>query len=460
MSDASIDRRTPPEPAPLRPFDFPAFSDYRLENGVRLLHAPVPALPIAVVGVLMDGGAAVERPDQAGVANLVAELLDTGTGDLDSAAVAERFESLGLRFRAHAGWDELFASLAGPVDAVEEGVDLFSRLVRKPAFPADELERVRAEELAEIRQRRADPRSLGTDGFRHFLYADSSPFHRSASGTERALSGMSRGEVRDFHRRWVVPERTTLIIVGDVSGSRALRWAQRGFGAWTGGAPEMPEIDSASRSEEATVTVIDRPGAVQSEIRAGQIGVPRRVEAYIPLRVMNTLLGGAFSSRLNLNLRERHGFTYGASSVFAFRRHPGPFLVSTAVQTEVTGAALTEIFVEVRRMRSTVPGEQELSDIRSYLAGTYPLRLQTVGGVASRLGDLALHDLEREDFDRFQERVLSVEPETVREVADRFLAPDRFTVVVAGDADRVAPQLEALGHAPVSVVSPDVLGRG
>lgn len=199
--------------------------------------------------------------------------------------------------------------------------------------------------------------------------------------------------------------------------------------------------------------LVDRPGSVQSELRVGHVGVARSTPDYFPLVVMNSILGGAFTSRLNMNLRERQGFTYGVSSGFAMRRSPGPFMVSTAVQTEVTGAALMEIMREVNAIRDEPVQPAELEDARNYLAGVFPLRLQTTEGVASRLGELALFDLPLDYFDDYRDRLLEVDAASVQRVAREHLRPGEMTVVVAGDAARIRPEVEALELGPLEVVS-------
>ena len=224
------------------------------------------------------------------------------------------------------------------------------------------------------------------------------------------------------------------------------------MGDWGGGRiPPVPDTVSP-RSEGLRVHLADRPGSVQSELRVGHVGVARSSPDYFPLMVMNTILGGAFSSRLNLNLRERHGFTYGVSSAFAARRLPGPFVVGTAVQTEVTAAALTEIFAELTRMRESPVTHPELENARNYLAGIFPLRLQTTEGIAEHLARIIIYDLPDDYLETYRERILAVSAEDVLRVAREHLHPDAASVVVVGDAQKLLPALEELHLAPVEQV--------
>jgi zinc protease len=247
------------------------------------------------------------------------------------------------------------------------------------------------------------------------------------------------------------------VVAGNLSSGSVRTTAEAAFGGWQGPEPPQPGAVSLPRAERVQVVLVEHPGAVQSEIRIGHVGVPRNTPDFFSIVVMNTILGGAFSSRLNLNLRERHGFTYAVSSSFVMRREAGPFVVATAVQTEVTGAAVREICTELKRIRREPVTGAELADARQYVAGTFPLRLQTTDGVASNLAELFVYDLPESYLDRFAERILAVTGAEVLEAATRHLHPDRLTVLVVGDAAQVLPQLEALELGAVLTVGSEAL---
>jgi zinc protease len=240
--------------------------------------------------------------------------------------------------------------------------------------------------------------------------------------------------------------------VGDIDRAGARALAERRFGDWTGDAAPRRPYESVGALDRPTVVVVDRPSAVQSEIRIADIGVARTTPDYFPLLVMNTVLGGSFTSRLNMNLREKHGFTYGVRTGFTMRRQPGPFMVQTAVANDVTARAIEESLHEIERMRDEGATADELSTARDYLGGVLPLQLQTTAQLAARLDDLVVYDLPLDWFRSYRERVAQVSAEDVLRVARASLRPERFGIVVVGAAAQVVPDLERLGLADVRVV--------
>jgi zinc protease len=330
--------------------------------------------------------------------------------------------------------------------AAAAAIGAATRELRLPVIRTD------AERLAEIAQRRAQPAGLAAEMTSRFLYAPESPFSRPLGGTEASVEQLTTQDVRSFHAARYLAPAATLVVTGDLGADEAVELAERHFGDWASGAFEVAAADAAPRSRERRVVIVDRPGSVQSEIRVAQVGPARDTPDYFPLIVMNTILGGAFTSRLNLNLREQRGFTYGVSSGFAMRRQPGPFLVSTAVQTEVTPDAVREIFHELDGIRDAAVRPEELDDARSYLAGIFPLRLQTTAGVAARLVDLAVYDLPDDYLDHYRDRVTAVTADEVLRAAREYVHPDEMLALVVGDADSIRGPLEALGLGPVTVV--------
>ncbi|MGI9182386.1 MAG: M16 family metallopeptidase [Longimicrobiaceae bacterium] len=451
---SGIDRSRPPEPGPLRPFTLPEIHRASLSNRLPVVVAEVHDLPVVTMSLLLDAGGTHEPEKLAGLASLTAALLESGAGERSAGEIAEAAEMLGISLDTAASWDTAQASFTGLRSRLEPAAEILADLVRRPTFPQDEIERLRQERLAQIVQRRADPRALAGEMAVRFIFAPDSPFARPLAGTTRTIGQLTRPDVAAFHATRYVPGVATLLVVGDVTVEEAVALAEERFGDWAGTAEPAPTPEVRPRSEQPQVVIVHRPGSVQSEIRVGHLGVERRTPDYFPLLVMNAILGGAFTSRLNLNLRERHGYTYGASSGFAMRRQPGPFLASAAVQTEVTHAAVTEILREVEGMRAEPVSTEELQDARNYLAGIFPLRMQTTDGVAGRLAESVIYDLPPDHIARYRERVLVVEAEEVLRVAREHLHPERVAVVVVGDAAQIREPLEQLGIGEVQVVDP------
>ncbi len=253
-----------------------------------------------------------------------------------------------MHLGAAAGWDSAHLELTGLRSRLGAAAPVLADLLRRPTFPPEEVERIRQEHRAAILQRRAEPRGLANEAANRFVFCDASPFSRPLGGTDATLRGLSRDDVLAFHRDRFSPSGAALLVAGDTTTEEVERLFSAVLGDWSGAPEAAVPVTVEPRARALRVVVVDRPGAVQSELRVGQVGVSRGTPDYFPLTVMNAILGGAFTSRLNLNLRERQGFTYGVSSSFVMRREPGPFAISTAVQTEVTAPALAEILGEVR----------------------------------------------------------------------------------------------------------------
>jgi len=454
-SDIGLDRSRTPSPGALRPFHFPKVERRTLSNGIRLVHAPARELPVVTLSVILDAGAMRDEPSRLGLASLTASLLESGAGGRSAAQIAEEIEGLGVQLDTGAGWDTTQAGVTALASRLGPATAVLADLVRRPQFPLEEVERLRAERLAEILQRRAEPRALATEATARFIYHPESRVSRPLGGTESAVGALTRQDIEAFHAASFSPLSTSVVVVGDIDLDAAVELIETHFGDWAGGAPEHIEPSAAPENEEPQVVVVNRPGAVQSEIRVGHLGVARQTDEYFPIVVMNAILGGMFSSRLNLNLRERHGYTYGASSGFAMRRHSGSFVVSAAVQSEVTIAAVTEMLNELRGIRDAPVSDAELQDARNYFAGVFPLRLQTTDGIAGRLLEVLIYDLPDDHIDKYRDRVLAVSAEQVHQAATRHIRPDNATVVIVGDAESLRQPLEELGVGPVRVIEPN-----
>jgi zinc protease len=245
-----------------------------------------------------------------------------------------------------------------------------------------------------------------------------------------------------------------LIIVGDVDPNEVAAMVSDNLGAWNGQPASQADFSARPRTRDRAVTLVHRPGAVQSEVRVGHVGAARSIPEYYPLSIANMVLGGMFTSRLNLNLRERHGFTYGVRSRFTFRSEPGPFQVSTAVGNKETAPAVEQIMLELTRMAADGPSEDEVAAARDYAAGVFGLQLETAGQVATRVSQLVVYDLPDDYFDRYRDDVRAVTRDEAADAAARFILPDEAQIVVVGDADVVGEPLRALDLGPVEVVEP------
>lgn len=459
MTDgAPLDRSRPPAPGPLRPFHFPDVRRRRLHSGLEVVVAENHAFPLATVDLVLPSGGLAEPEERAGAASLTAGLLESGAGERDATALAEVVDELGLSLEMGISWETTLAGFTALTSRLGEGMEVLADMVVRPAFPGHEVERIRDERLATLVQRRGDPSSLADELVQHFTFPDGHPFGRRLAGPRATLATLDRADVAAFHDAYYRPAGAWLCAAGDVTLDQVAALAERCFAGWSGAPPPARAPETPNRFAETTIILADRPGSVQSEVRVGHVGMERTAPDYFAATVMNAVLGGLFSSRLNLNLRERLGYTYGASSSMTMRRLPGTFGISSAVQSEGTAHAVSEMLREMRAMQDERVPDAELADARSYLAGTFPLSLQTTEGLAGRLSTLAMYGFPDDYWDSYRERLLSVTADEVREAARRRLMPGRAAVVVVGDAGQLRAGLEELGIGPVQVIDPaDVL---
>jgi zinc protease len=334
---------------------------------------------------------------------------------------------------------------------------LLGEVVRTPAFRSREVARLKAERVAELLQLRAEPRGLADELFGRFLYVPTSRYARPESGDEQSVESIERERLVSFYGSRYLPGATTVIVVGDITPDQAEDLTRKAFGDWGGGAPARVHCEDRPAHHERAVHIVAKSDAPQSELRIGHIGIPRKHPDFFPVNVMNAVLGGLFNSRINLNLREAHAYTYGAFSQFEWRRQSGPFVVSTAVKSDITDAAAREVLFEIDRIRSEAISHDELSLATSYLDGVFPIRFETTSAIAAALSVLVLHDLPDEYYDRYREHVRAVTTGDILHAAQRYLHPDAIQMVVVGDPAAVRAPIEKLGFGRITMY--DTLGH-
>ena len=446
-----LDRTSPPGGGPIRHFDFPEVGRTGLSNGLDLRVARVARLPVVSVNLFMRSGESALAAPRAGLAVLTADALDGGTRKRSGTELAEAFEGIGARFGSHAGWEGTSATVYCLADRLAEALPLLAEAVLEPSFPEDEVARAREQHLAGLRQRKMDPGSLASDEALKRYFGARVPYSRPADGSEASIAGMARDDLSAYVDANYRPQGGGLIVVGDVDAVEVAELAERCFRGWVGSPTSTADFEVEPATRERRVLVVHRPGSVQSEIRVGHVGAHRLTPDYFPLSVANMILGGTFTSRLNLNLRERHGFTYGVRSRYSFRRRPGPFEVSTAVGNEVTAAAVREILNEMEAMVEGGPTDAEVSSARDFAAGIFGLQLETVSQIASRVSQLVVHGLADDYYGHYRDKVRAVTTEAVAEAARHHMRPEEAQIVVVGDADVVGPPLEELRLGAVEI---------
>jgi zinc protease len=443
--------RPRPLPEPARPYAFPRFERHTLANGLGLVIAPVSKLPIVTLLAIIDAGAVTDAAGKEGLAQLTAHALGEGAAGLDGAALIEHAEQLGTAINTSADWDAAFVELTVLASRLGDAMALLGDVLTAPMLPAHEVERLRSERLAELLQRRAEPRELADEMLDRAVYAGGARYGRPAGGTETSVAELTPDDVTACYRTLYQPGAVTLVVVGDVRTAQVQRLVEARFGSWRGAARADIATPDGPAAPGRRVHVVTKSGSPQSELRLGHRGIPRAHPDYFATVIMNAVLGGLFSSRLNLNLREAHGYTYGAHSAYDWRRWAGPFLVDVAVQRDVTAAAVRETLGEIERIREAPVNESELSLATSYLDGVFPIRYETTAAIATALANLVIYHLAPDFYDTYRTRVREVTTDQVLGAARAHLDPGRLQLVAVGDPESVRQPLEVLDFGPLTV---------
>jgi zinc protease len=426
---------------------------FTLPNGLVVYLVERPALPLVAVRLVFRVGSYEDPSERPGLARITAELLTEGVKGQTAMQLAERVGRIGATLGSGADEDGSAVTLAALRPHLPEALQIVSAVARTPAFPDAEITRVKRQTLDLLARVHQEPDEMAALVLRGALLGPAHPYGRHEAGTPAALAAITREEIVRFHARHYTPRNAALVLVGQITEAEARRLVTPVFRSWTGevvaAAPEQ-----AARPAAGRLLLVDRAGAEQSQLVVGQVGPARGSPDMVPLLVMNTILGGSFGSRINLNLRERHGYTYGASSGFAFARRPGPFVVSTAVKTSVTAAALKEILAELALMARGTVTDAELTDARQFLSTAVSGWFVTNEAVAGAVSRLFLNELPVDFWTTFPGKVRAVTAADVAWVARTHLQPGVMKVVVVGDAKALGESLEPLGLGAPTKVQP------
>ena len=438
-------RAQAPEPTPTRAFVPPHIDSFRLANGIQVLLVERHDLPIVVTQWVTRRGGDDVPATKAGLASLVGALLETGTASRNSMQLRDAYARLGA---AHGTW-MTFDGGGGMVKVLagnfEPALTILADVIQHPAFANDEIERARARRLAALQQEADSPRVLASNLAVRTIYGDTHPYGRSSSGYQHAVESITRADIPGFYASHFVPADSALVVVGDVTRAAITPVLERTFGTWRARATAARPVAAVPRiAPGPRIFFIDRPHAPQSAISLAHVGVPRSSRDYAALVVMNTILGGMFSSRINLNLRERHEYTYGASSSFQYRRGAGPFSAGGAIVTAHTADAVHEILGELTRIRAEDVGADELTLAKARVTESLPARFETDDQTAGAISDVFTYGLPLDEYATIASRINAVTAADVRRVAQQYLDPDHARVVVVGDRETVEPALRQL----------------
>jgi zinc protease len=452
----TVDRSRLPDAGPARPFRFPTIVKSTLANGLRVWSVRHADVPVIALMLLVRRGAAGDPPGKEGLAAMTADMLDEGSGDRSAIDVHEALAGIGAQFDTDIGSDATLVSLTTLSRAADRGLMLLADIVARPSLTEADFARVRQLRLHRLTQLRDNPGAVAERTFIKLLYG-THPYGHTPMGNEPALAAMTVEDVRAFHATAIRPSVSTLVAVGACEHADIEHLARDAFLGWDGESRDDVDAgDAAPSAGAARLNVVPRPGAPQSELRIGHVAAPRHIPEYHALVAGNMVLGGQFVSRINLNLREDKGFTYGARTAFDFRRMPGPFALQVSVQTKATARAIEESIGEIAAIRGPRPiTNDELALGVAALTRGYARKFETAEQVARAVMQLALYDLPDDYFADFVPRVECVTAEEATRVMALYTDPGRLTTLVVGDLDAIGHDLGRLNLGDAVVLSAD-----
>jgi predicted Zn-dependent peptidase len=450
------DRSTLPVPGPARSVTLPTIQKWKLVNGLPVWIVEMHEAPVVQVNLVVTSGSADDPPGKYGVASMTAAMLTNGAGSRSALQIADAIDFLGATLESTSSSDAIAVRLHTPVARLDAALPILADVALKPSFPRAELERERQNRLVNILQARNDPGSIASLAFSRVLFGPTHRFGTAIMGSAQTIGTLSTADLRAFYNARFRPDNATLLVVGDVTHDRVLPLVETYFGKWQVRGPAAPHVrfPAPPGAPARTIYLVDKPGAAQSQVRIGAIGVPRSTPDYFPIQIMNTVLGGAFSSRLNMNLREDKGYTYGASSVFDMRVAPGPFYAAAGVQTDRTSESLREFFKELENISDPIPDE-ELTRARNYVALRFPERFETTGDISTNLEAQIIYGLPDDYFSRYVQNIQAVTADDAQRVARKYVVPRSLSVVVVGDRAKIESSIRALDLGPVTPLTLD-----
>jgi len=424
-------------------FRAPIPTQLALKNGLPVFLIERHDIPLVSVALALRSGADTDSPGKAGLSSFALDLLDEGTASRDAAAIAREFEDLGARYSGASEADSSRVSVTALSDTLEPVLEIFADVALHPQFRAADVERVRVERLGEIAQALDDPQSVGRNVLSRVVFGEKHPWGYPREGTVSSVKAISRKDIVAWHKAWFRPANAALFVVGDTDAAALMPVLERRFGGWKDGRPPKSARHQHAKKAARVVTLVDKPGAPQSQIWIGEVGVSSSAPDIFPVRVMNNILGLSFNSRLNGNLRTEHAYSYGVFSFYYAHREAGPFVAAGGVITEKTAESLAEFMKELSKMKSGEVSE-ELAEAKESLVRTIPALFASNDQTAGAYARVWSEGLPVDYYVTYQDRVQAVTKEAVAKAARERLHPEDMAIVVVGPSAQIAPRIEAL----------------
>ncbi len=452
----AIDRTKRPAAKPAPKVMLPQIQKATLPNGLQVWLVEQNELPTVALNLVIQAGSDHDM-NQPGLSSMTADVLDEGTKSRTSLQIAEEIESLGANFGTSSSLDGSFITLNTLTKHLDRALDVFADVLTNPTFPPKEFERLRKQRLTGLIQQRDQPVAIANNAYSYILYGSGHPYGNNPIGTEASLKAMTVDDLSKFYKTYYRPNNATLIVVGDVKMNQITASLEKNLAGWQKGDVPSFTVPEPRQVDKMRVYLVDKPGAAQSEVRIGYPALARSTPDFFPVVVMNRLLGGQFTSRINLNLRERHGYTYGARSGFTFQKGVGPFTASGAIVTAKTDSALREFLNEIDLMHQKGMSAEELEFVKKGLIGAFALSFETPSQIAGSLQNIVLYNLPEDYYQNYLQNIDAVPLGEVSRVSQKYLDASKMAMVVVGDLAKIKDGIAAMKFA--DLVMCDVDGK-
>jgi zinc protease len=452
LATPSVDRTGPPEPRPLAKVDFPEYETRKLSNGLQVYAIQHREQPVITIRLVISAGAVNDPSDMPGVASFAANLLNQGTMSRSAVQIAEAIDQVGGFLEAGADMEGTTVTASVLKDDAALAFELMTDIVMNPAFDKDEIDRLRLQSLSSLSANMEDPDFIADAVFERVVYG-LHPYGHLTGGTLQSIPRIKRENLAAFHDTYYVPNISALAIVGDLAAAESFELAEKWFGSWQQKDVPKAPVGQVSELMGRQIVILNKPDAVQTEIRVGHLNVNRKDPDYFNVLVSSYVLGGSAAGRLNTSLRVKRGLTYGAYATITPRKGPGTFYSVTDTRTEKTAEAVNLVLEEIQTLRGTEVPDQELNDAKSYIIGSFPLSIEVPADLATRLTTVFLYDLGDDYLATYRDRLAAVSSQDVLRVSRENISTDNIAIVLVGNADAFAKDLERLGTVRVLPMS-------
>ncbi|MCA9731025.1 insulinase family protein [candidate division KSB1 bacterium] len=453
------DRSGPPQLGPAASLKLPPLQQFSLKNGLRIYLMEKHNVPLVQANLYINSGSVDDPAAKLGLASITMDMLNEGAAGKNALELADAIDFLGANLGTGANMHSCEVTLNTPVSKLAAAFTLMADVVLRPDFPEDELKRIVKQRLNSLVQNHDQPGTIATAMFNKTIFGEDHPYGRTTLGNEKSLRSMNVDDLKAFFSNQFVANNAYMIIVGDVEEKNLKSLLEKNFGEWKKGKINKTQVTSAKPVAGRTIYLVDKPGSAQSVLRIGRIGINRTSDDYFAIKVMNTILGGSFASRLNTNLREEHGYTYGAGTYWDFRPSAGRFMAYSDVQTEVTDKAISEFFKEFAAIREPIPAE-ELQRGKNYDALSYPGDFEMIRNIAGAIQEMVEFDLPADYFNTYITNELAVTDDATLAVATKYVTPENMAIIIVGDREKIEPGIKELNLGEIkNYTIEDVLGK-